>query len=111
MLVFQVRGLFRGGLPTFLRESIGNAVFFSTYELSRHYLHSQLNSAPSALGHHSKLLIDTGIGIVTGGLSGTAVSKISLPPVLTLLLTNFFFVSISFHSSGWLFYHWMLQKL
>ncbi|KAG6484393.1 hypothetical protein ZIOFF_052908 [Zingiber officinale] len=74
-----VRGLFRGGLPTFLRESIGNAVFFSTYELSRHYLHSQLNSAPSALSHNSKLLIDTGIGIVTGGLSGTAFWLAVLP--------------------------------
>ncbi|XP_074587606.1 mitochondrial arginine transporter BAC1 isoform X1 [Curcuma longa] len=73
------RGLYRGGLSTFLRESIGNAVFFSTYELSRHYLHSQLNSAPSALSHHSKLLIDTGIGIVTGGLSGTAFWLAVLP--------------------------------
>lgn len=73
--LFQVKGIFRGGLSTLLRESIGNAVFFSTYELSRHHLHKQLSFSPSASSHHSKVLVDTGIGIVTGGLAGTAVSK------------------------------------
>lgn len=100
MLVFQFRGLYRGGLSTFLRESIGNAVFFSTYELSRHYLHSQLNSAPSALSHHSKLLIDTGIGIVTGGLSGTAVSKDKSSTSYNITINIFF--CFSFFSQFWL---------
>uniref|UniRef100_A0A804IZ23 Uncharacterized protein n=1 Tax=Musa acuminata subsp. malaccensis TaxID=214687 RepID=A0A804IZ23_MUSAM len=74
-----VKGIFRGGLSTFLRESIGNAVFFSTYELSRHHLHKQLSFSPSASSHHSKVLVDTGIGIVTGGLAGTAFWLAVLP--------------------------------
>lgn len=55
-----------------LRESIGNAVFFSTYEYVRHYMHLQLhqNSDSSQRRH----LVDIGIGVVTGGLGGIAVS-------------------------------------
>ncbi|WOK99732.1 mitochondrial arginine transporter BAC1 [Canna indica] len=74
-----VRGLFRGGLPTFLRESIGNTVFFSTYELSRYYLHDQFSSGASATSQHSKLFVDTGISVITGGLSGTAFWLAVLP--------------------------------
>ncbi|RWW61104.1 hypothetical protein BHE74_00031882 [Ensete ventricosum] len=72
----KVKGIFRGELSTLLRESIGNAVFFSTYELTRHHLHKQLSFSPPASSHRSKVLVDTGIGIVTGGLAGTAVSKV-----------------------------------
>lgn len=69
-LPFQVTGIFRGGLTTLLRESLGNAVFFSIYEYVRYYMHLQLKAASS--DHND--LIDVGIGIVTGGLGGVAVS-------------------------------------
>ncbi|KAJ8643866.1 hypothetical protein MRB53_005614 [Persea americana] len=67
-----IKGIFRGGFTTLLRESIGNAVFFSTYEFSRHYLHLRLESTSRYLNPESKLLIDVGVGIVTGGLAGMA---------------------------------------
>ncbi|KAK3231734.1 hypothetical protein Dsin_003615 [Dipteronia sinensis] len=51
-----------------LRESIGNAVFFSVYEHARYYMHLQLKSVSS---DHSNL-IDMGIGIMNGGLGGVA---------------------------------------
>ncbi|XP_056171789.1 mitochondrial arginine transporter BAC1 isoform X4 [Syzygium oleosum] len=65
-----VTGIFRGGFATLLRESIGNAVFFSTYEYVRHYMHLQLhqNSDSSQRRH----VVDIGIGVVTGGLGGIA---------------------------------------
>lgn len=65
-----IKGIFRGGITTLLRESIGNATFFTTYELSRHYMHLQLNSYSTSLTNHSKLMTDVGIGIISGGLSG-----------------------------------------
>uniref|UniRef100_A0A6N2KGR7 Mitochondrial carrier protein n=1 Tax=Salix viminalis TaxID=40686 RepID=A0A6N2KGR7_SALVM len=37
-----VTGIFRGGSTTLLRESIGNAVFFSVYEYVRYYMHLRL---------------------------------------------------------------------
>ncbi|XP_073005963.1 mitochondrial arginine transporter BAC1 isoform X3 [Typha latifolia] len=69
-----IKGIFRGGLATLLRESIGNAVFFSIYEFSRYWMHMQLNSMSFPHSKHSKLLTDAGIGIITGGLAGIAVS-------------------------------------
>jgi len=66
---FQVTGIFRGGFTTLLRESIGNAVFFSVYEYVRHYMHLQLKPTLSDRSN----LVDMGIGIVTGGLGGVAV--------------------------------------
>ncbi|KAJ9566470.1 hypothetical protein OSB04_002436 [Centaurea solstitialis] len=69
-----VTGLFRGGVTTLLRESIGNAVFFSTYEYLRHSMHSQLKG--SSLDH---TMIDIGVGIVSGGLSGIAFWSAVLP--------------------------------
>lgn len=89
--------MFRGGLPTLLRESIGNAVFCSTYELSRHYLRKRFSVEPSSSSHHSKLLVDTGIGVVTGGLSGTAVSKKKFSSRYHSEVSNFL---STFHSSG-----------
>ncbi|KAI6705172.1 hypothetical protein NL676_008134 [Syzygium grande] len=65
-----VTGIFRGGFATLLRESIGNAVFFSTYEYVRHYMHLQLHqTSDSSQRRH---LVDIGIGVVTGGLGGIA---------------------------------------
>lgn len=66
----QLTGIFRGGGATFLRESIGNAVFFSTYEYVRYHMHKPLRDASSDLAQ----AIDVGVGIVSGGLGGIAVS-------------------------------------
>ncbi|KAH9298241.1 hypothetical protein KI387_029923, partial [Taxus chinensis] len=85
-----VKGLFRGGLATFLRESIGNAVFFSTYELTRYYMLSivtmhakvdpQANSEPSQfVNQSSKILLEAGVGVITGGLGGVAFWSAVLP--------------------------------
>lgn len=78
--------IFRGGSTTFLREAIGNAVFFSVYEHVRYYMHLKLKAASS---DHSNL-IDMGIGIVSGGLGGVAVS------ILTALHFYFFLLCFSF---------------
>ncbi|KAL8460470.1 hypothetical protein ACS0TY_032131 [Phlomoides rotata] len=67
-------GMFRGGGATFLRESIANAVFFSTYEYVRYYMHKPLGDASSDLAN----VIDVGVGIVSGGFGGIAVSFIYL---------------------------------
>lgn len=56
-----------------LRESSGNAVFFSVYEYVRYYMHSQLKAASSENSH----MIDAGIGILSGGLGGVAVSLLT----------------------------------
>lgn len=66
---FQVKGIFRGGFTTLLRESIGNAIFFSVYENVRHHMHSQLKSASC----DNSNLVDVGVGILSGGLGGMAV--------------------------------------
>ncbi|KAG5054507.1 hypothetical protein JHK85_007017 [Glycine max] len=52
------------------KESIGNAVFFSVYEYVRYYMHSNIKAASSNYTN----LVDIGIGIVSGGLGGVAVS-------------------------------------
>lgn len=49
---------------------MGNAVFFSTYEYTRYFMHLQLKGASS----ESRQLIDVGVGIMSGGLGGIAVS-------------------------------------
>ncbi|KAG6391990.1 hypothetical protein SASPL_146192 [Salvia splendens] len=67
--------LFRGGGAMFFRESIGNAVFFSTYEYVRYYMHKPLRDASSDLTH----VIDVGVGIVSGGLGGIACWSAVLP--------------------------------
>lgn len=74
-----IKGMFRGGLATFLRESIGNAVFFSTYELSRYYMNLQLDSIARNLNFESKLIADVGVGIVSGGLAGITFWATVLP--------------------------------
>ncbi|KAL4562319.1 hypothetical protein LXL04_034519 [Taraxacum kok-saghyz] len=70
-----VTGLFKGGVTTLMREAIGNAVFFTTYEYIRHSLHFKLKD--SSVDHTN--LIDVGIGIVSGGLSGIAFWSAVLP--------------------------------
>ncbi|KAK9936406.1 hypothetical protein M0R45_013250 [Rubus argutus] len=70
-----VRGIFRGGFTTLLREASGNAVFFSVYEYVRYHMHLQLKSASS----DHKNLIDVGVGIVSGGLGGIAFWSAVLP--------------------------------
>ncbi|XP_078428343.1 mitochondrial substrate carrier family protein [Wolffia australiana] len=75
-----IHGLFRGGSATLLRESIGNAVFFSTYEFTRYFMRSHLN--PDSLGLTSsrqKLFLDIGSGIFSGGLAGMAFWSAVLP--------------------------------
>ncbi|CAN6553089.1 unnamed protein product [Malus baccata var. baccata] len=70
-----VRGIFRGGFTTLLREGIGNSVFFSVYEYVRYYMHLQLRSASP--DHRN--LIDVGVGIASGGLGGIAFWLAVLP--------------------------------
>jgi len=85
-----LRGLFCGGLTTFLRESIGNAVFFSTYEMTRYYMlstigmHSKMDRQADAqssqfINYSSKILIDAGVGVFSGGLAGIAFWSTVLP--------------------------------
>lgn len=71
-------GIFRGGYTTLLRESIGNSVFFTVYEYVRYHMHSHAKAAPSNYTN----LIDMGIGIVSGGLSGVAVSILTIKHIL-----------------------------
>ncbi|KAA8515231.1 hypothetical protein F0562_018539 [Nyssa sinensis] len=67
-----VTGIFRGGITTLLRESLGNAVFFINYEYIRYYMHLHLKDESSSSSQTN--LIDVGVGIMSGGLSGIAVS-------------------------------------
>ncbi|XP_057826363.2 mitochondrial arginine transporter BAC1 isoform X1 [Cryptomeria japonica] len=86
----KVQGLFRGGLTTFLRESIGNAVFFSTYELTRYHMlsiisvHAKVNpqmdsQSSQFVNYSSKIVIEAGVGVVSGGLAGIAFWSTILP--------------------------------
>ncbi|EXC18087.1 hypothetical protein L484_014487 [Morus notabilis] len=70
-----VKGIFCGGFATLLRESLGNAVFFSVYEYTRYHMHSQLKSASSDRSN----LVDVGVGIMSGGLGGIAFWSVVLP--------------------------------
>ncbi|XP_028777453.1 mitochondrial arginine transporter BAC1 [Neltuma alba] len=81
-----VAGIFRGGYTTLLRESIGNSVFFSVYEYVRYHMHSHVKVA---LSNYSNL-IDMGIGIVSGGLSGVAfwLAVLPLDVAKTIIQTN-----------------------
>lgn len=49
---------------------MGNAVFFSTYEHVRYHMHRKFRDSSSGVTG----LVDMGIGIVSGGLGGIAVS-------------------------------------
>ena len=105
-------------MATFLRESLGNAVFFSVYENTRHLMHLQLKDACT----EHKGLADLGIGIISGGLGGVAVSVVDsldslyfayllfpLLPFFRLHLLTYV-LSPKKSSFGLLFYRWMWQK-
>ncbi|XP_021835588.1 mitochondrial arginine transporter BAC1 isoform X3 [Spinacia oleracea] len=81
-----VTGIFRGGTATFLRESLGNAVFFSVYESVRYSMHLQLKDA----SRDHKGLADLGVGIISGGLGGVAFWSAVLPldVAKTMIQTN-----------------------
>lgn len=81
-----VKGIFRGGCATFLRESIGNAVFLSVYENVRYHMHSNIKASSSSYSN----LADIGIGIVTGGLGGVAfwLTVLPLDVAKTLIQTD-----------------------
>lgn len=102
--------MFRGGFATLLRESIGTATFFSTYELSRHYITLQLNSMASVPSHLPKSLSDVGVGIVCGGVAGMAVSSTTIIFLSVKPITNGIHSQIYPCSSGQLYCHLMLQK-
>ncbi|KAL9234044.1 hypothetical protein vseg_008962 [Gypsophila vaccaria] len=61
-------GIFRGGTATFLRESVGNSVFFTVYETVRHVTHLILKDTSVKSSNMAQL----GIGILSGGLGGVA---------------------------------------
>ncbi|KAK7319710.1 hypothetical protein RJT34_04435 [Clitoria ternatea] len=81
-----VKGIFRGSCTTLLRESIGNAVFFSVYENVRYHLHSNVKAASSNYDNP----IDIGIGIITGGLGGVSfwLTVLPLDVAKTLIQTD-----------------------
>lgn len=82
----QINGLFRGGTATVMRETVGNMLFFTTYETTRYHLFKSFGLDPnrgktsstdepvSTQSMVADTLLETGIGIITGGLSGVAVS-------------------------------------
>lgn len=74
-----VRGIFRGSLATLFREAIGNAVFFCTYEYSRYWMHSYLDSLQFSGSNHLSTAKDVGVGIMSGGISGMAFWAATLP--------------------------------
>lgn len=57
-----------------MRESIGNSVFFTVYEYVRYHMHLKLQ----ADSYRQRQLIDFGIGVISGGLGGVAVSIFSI---------------------------------
>ena len=79
-----MKGIFRGSGTTLLRESIGNATFFSVYEYMRYHMHSRIKPASSNYNN----LIEIGIGVVTGGISGVAVSILRTKHVFTHVVYN-----------------------
>lgn len=88
-----VRGLYRGLKATALRESIGNVIFFCTYENVRFQLLEMICGSnmdpelrPQSQNSHQassdrlwKRLLDIGIGVVSGGCAGVAFWLTVLP--------------------------------
>lgn len=68
-------GIFRGGVATLLRESIGNSFFFTTYEYVRYHMRSRLKDGLVGPSY----LTDIGVGILSGGLSGITFWCATLP--------------------------------
>jgi len=86
-IFYQIHGLFRGGTATVMRETCGNMLFFTTYETTRYHLFTSFGLDPnraktpshtdesaSTQSMVANTLFETGIGIITGGLAGVAVS-------------------------------------
>lgn len=80
-----IRGLFRGGTATVMRETFGNMLFFTTYETTRYHMFTTLGLDPNRVKPISQTheaaptqsmvvntLLETGVGIITGGLAGVA---------------------------------------
>jgi hypothetical protein len=100
-IVEQIHGLFRGGTATMMRETFGNMLFFTTYETTRYHLFtcfgldpnranaSQTSEAAPSQSVVANTLLETGIGIVTGGLAGVAVSVV--PYIWFSLKPHFWF--------------------
>ncbi|KAH7659645.1 Mitochondrial carnitine-acylcarnitine carrier protein [Dioscorea alata] len=74
-----LKGIFRGGYTTLLRESTGNATFFTIYEFSRYQMRKRLDSSSSTLGQKPKMLIEAGVDIIGGGLAGMSFWLAVLP--------------------------------
>lgn len=72
-----------------MRETLGNMLFFTTYETTRYYLFGALGLDPNRARAARKddtvpagsmvtnTLLEAGVGIVTGGLAGVAVSVLT----------------------------------
>ncbi|KAH7285188.1 hypothetical protein KP509_33G017100 [Ceratopteris richardii] len=88
-----IQGLFTGGFSTLLRECIGNAVFFTTYEFSRYRILMAIEnpdmsesrstkpdtSSFSCGKTHSNIMIEGAVDIMSGGLAGMTFWAIVLP--------------------------------
>lgn len=82
-----------------MRETFGNMLFFTTYETTRYYFFGALGLDPNRARAARKdetvparpmvtnTLLEAGVGIVTGGLAGVAVSEL-LTNKLLGFLTN-----------------------
>ncbi|KAK9706719.1 hypothetical protein RND81_07G147300 [Saponaria officinalis] len=81
-----VTGIFRGGVTTFMRESVGNAMFFSVYENVRHVMHLKLKDT----SHEYRSMAEMGIGLLSGGLGGVAfwLTVLPLDVAKTMIQTN-----------------------
>jgi hypothetical protein len=93
-----------------MRESIGNVFFFGTYEITRSYLFSCFGldasrRSKAALGDaepvsmqasFSDALLETGIGIVTGGLAGTLVSNSHIIKCLVFIIGRYCHCGLTF---------------
>ncbi|KAL9243617.1 hypothetical protein vseg_017482 [Gypsophila vaccaria] len=80
-----VTGIFRGGVATFLRESVGSVSFFGVYENVRHVMHLRLKDT-----YEYKSVSELGIGILSGGLGGIAfwLTILPLDVAKTMIQTN-----------------------
>jgi hypothetical protein len=81
-----------------MRETLGNMLFFTTYETTRYYLFGALGLDPNRARAARKdetvparpmvanTLLEAGVGIVTGGLAGVAVSELLTNELLGFLI-------------------------
>ncbi|KAI5077536.1 hypothetical protein GOP47_0007360 [Adiantum capillus-veneris] len=86
-----VKGVFRGGFSTMLRECTGNSFFFTTYEFSRHRMlraleclddvNSETHSWKRYLRgqSHSKIMMEGAVDTLSGGLAGMVFWAVVFP--------------------------------